>query len=347
MSCNITSGISTGCNDQVGGITGIHYTTWYDDLVFEKDANGVIVRVYRALSPTFNLPWYWVEADNSMGNLTETYNVGGTGNILGFNQSLKFFIPTTATPSIYNNTQSLQNWVAAQAAQNNMLIGIELDHHTPTRSYAGKAFIIGQQRPAFTNSGNKQTGVAYGDDNGYNIEWMADSKEPMNELAYMAMHSWTGLVVKKALDPNYPQYDTFWSNVDFFNLEPLVSLEGANIKELFTGIYSELWVMPGELLTVEAQITIDWGANAFSGTTFLPQWQISEIVDGIGVPLNYVGNVPTTPGIFTVRVKGTYENTNSIPKSVYPINMQAPLAVNVSGGAIVPSARFITITRTT
>ena len=25
MSCNITAGIAKGCNDQVGGIVGIHY----------------------------------------------------------------------------------------------------------------------------------------------------------------------------------------------------------------------------------------------------------------------------------------------------------------------------------
>lgn len=341
MNCNITSGISTGCNDQVGGISGVHYIRWYDDLVFEKDANGVIVRVYRATDPTNNLLWYWVEADNSMGNLTETYNVGGTGNILGFNQSLNFFIPTTATPSSNNPTQSLQNWVAVQAAQNNMTIGIELEHHQPTRDYAGRSFIMGQQRPAFCNSGSKETGTVYGDNNGYNIEFMANSKEPMNELAYMAMHS-------RSLDCPVQGGAPSFTSGNYFSLEELVKFEGGNIRDLTgTGqIYPEIYVMPGELLTIEALITMDWGANAFSGTTFLPEWESYDA----NYPLTYVTTtypLPTAPGVATVQVKGTYENTSGNIQGLIPIRLVAPTGVDISGGGQVPSARFLTITRTT
>jgi len=348
MSCNITGGIAKGCNDQVGGISGIHYLRWYDDLVFEKDANGVVVRVYRESVPQFNLRWLWVEADNGMGNLTETYNVGGTGNILGFNQSLKFFIPTTATPSVNNPTQSLENWVKVQAAQNNMLIGVEIDHNQPMRDYSSKAFLMGQDRPAFTNSGNKQTGIVYGDNNGYNIEWMADSKEPMNELAYMAMHSYN-LVCDKYINPATPT-DYSFDQGNIFNLETLRYFEGGNIRELFpdSGYFPEIYVMPGELLTIEATISMDWGPNAFSGTTFLPEWEM--IGDG-SHPLTYITDIyplPTAPGVAIVQVKGTYENTTSDVRGIIPIRLAAPGPnVDISGGGIVPSAKFLTITRTT
>ena len=346
MSCNITAGIAKGCNDQIGGITGIHYTRWFNDLVFEKDANGVVVRVYRESSPALNPFWYWVEADNGLGSLTETYNIGGTGNILGFNQSLNFFIPTTATPSTNNPTQSLEEWVGIQAAQNNMLIGVELEHHQPIRSYSGKAFVMGQQRPAYTNSGNKQTGVAYGDDNGYTIEWMADSKEPMNELAYMAMHSYNLRVEKQLPSPGSTDYS--WTDGNFFNLEPLVPYEGGNIRQLFPGgPYPEIYVMPGELLTIEALITMDWGANAFSGGLFLPTF---EMIGGGFTPLTIITDtypLPTTPGQYTIQVKGTYENTTSTIKGIIPIKMLTPTGVDVSGGAIIPQAKFLTITRTT
>lgn len=347
MSCNITAGIAKGCNDQVGGISGIHYVRWYDDLVFEKDANGVVVRVYRESIPSLNLFWQWVEADNGLGNLTETYNVGGTGNILGFNQSLNFFIPTTATPSVNNPTQSLENWVGVQAAQNNLLIGVEFEHHQPIRDYSGKSFLMGQQRPAYTNSGNKQTGVAYGDNNGYTIEWAANSKEPMNEMAYMVMHTYN-LIVEKQL-PNPTSTDYSWTTSNFFNLEPLVLYEGGNIRELFpNGPKPSIYVMPGELLTVEALITMDWNANAFSGTTFLPEWEI--FYGSQTSPLSYITTtypLPTVPGQYTVQVKGTFENTGNTPIDAIPIKMVAPTSVDVSGGAVIPSARFLTITRTT
>jgi len=345
MSCNITAGIAKGCNDQVGGIVGVHYVRWYDDLVFEKDANGVVVRVYRESAPQFNLRWLWVEADNGMGNLTETYNVGGTGNILGFNQSLKFFIPTTATSSS-NPTQSLENWVKVQAAQNNLLIGVEIDHNQPLRDYSSKAFLMGQQRPAFTNSGNKQTGIVYGDNNGYNIEWMADSKEPMNELAYMAMHS-SNLVCDKYINPVTPT-DYSFDQGNYFDLETLRYFEGGNIRELFpgSGFFPEIYVMPGELLTIEALIGMDWGPNAFSGTTFLPEWEFLPSGD----PLQYVTTqypLPTAPGAALVQVKGTYENTNSDTRGIIPIKLKTPTGVDISGGGIIPTARFLTITRTT
>lgn len=350
MSCNITAGIAKGCNDRVGGISGIHYTRWYDDLVFEKDANGVIVRVYRESNPVGNLLWYWVEADNGLGNLTETYNVGGTGNILGFNQSLNFFIPTTANPSVNNPTQSLENWVKVQAAQNNMLIGVEFEHHKPIRDYAGKSFLMGQQRPAFTNSGNKQTGVAYGDDNGYTIEWMADSKEPMNELAYMAMHSFN-------LRCELFNDSTSFTDGSIWTLEELVPFEGGNIRQLgTTGFYPELYLMPGELLTVHALVTMDWSANSFTGSTFTPTMEIDVAQDPTSTltnqPLNYITTnypLPTATGTAIVEVKGTFTNTTDEICSVFPCRITSNQDPNVSinTAPFVPNIKFLTITRTT
>jgi hypothetical protein len=351
MSCsNLTSGIAKGCNDQVGGITGIHYTRWYDELLFEKDANGVVVRVGFD-NPPRNLLWYWVEADNGLGNLTETYNVGGTGNILGFNQSLNFFIPTTATPSVNQPTNTLQNWVRTQAAQNNILIGVELEHHSPLMDYASKALLFGQERPAYTNSGNKQTGVAYGDNNGYTIEWAANSKEPMNQIAYMALHSYQ-------LRCERPNSSTDFYDGSYWNLEPLERFEGANVRQLGqTGLYPEYYVMPGELLTIQAQVTMDWSANCFTGSTFTPTMEIYIAQDPSGTqtsqPLNYLNlplnPLPTAPGVNVVDVKGTYENTSNNPVGVFPCRITSNQDPNVSMNTapFVPEIKFITITRTT
>jgi hypothetical protein len=101
--------------------------------------------------------------------------------------------------------------------------------------------------------------------------------------------------------------------------------------------------MPGELLTVDAEIRMDWGPAAFSGNTFLPEWEISYT----GQSLNYVGTVPTAPGFAGIQVKGTYENTTSSVQGITPIKLVAPQGVNISGGGFVPSARFLTITRST
>ena len=350
MSCNITAGIAKGCNDQVGGITGIHYTQWYPDLVLEKDDNGVVIRVYRSSNPNANLLWYFIEADNGMGNVTETYNVGGTGSILGFHQSANFFLPTTASASYRDPNQHLQEFIAMLAAQNNMVIGIETGDNTPLQGYSKKCYVFGTERPAYTVGGNKQTGITYTDNNGYSVELGADSKEPMNEIAYMAMHSRNLTCVKynNAEDPTNATY----SSGNYFQLEPLVQYEGGNIRKLIPGLatspYPEIYVMPGELLTIRARIEADWNAAAFdplAGTVFIAGFEMSngtpyffDITDG--------DPLPSSPGVATIQVVAEYENTSSNVEGIIPILISQPLNTDISGGSIIPSCQFLTITRT-
>ena len=92
---------------------------------------------------------------------------------------------------------------------------------------------------------------------------------------------------------------------------------------------------------------MDFSANAFSGTTFLPEW---EMVGDGSIPLQYVTTqypLPTAPGAALVQVKGTYENTNSDIRGIIPIKLKTPTGVDISGGGFIPTARFLTITRTT
>jgi len=348
MSCEITSGITTGCNDQVGGIVGIHYFTWSSDLVVEKDANGVIIRIYRASNPTANIPWYFIQADNGMGSVTETYNVGGTGSILGFHQSASFFIPETATPSADDPTQNLNEFVEVLAAQNNLVIGIETQDNSPLLGPSQKCFVFGLERPAYCASGSRESGITYTDNNGYNLELAADSKAPMEEIAYMAMHS-------QNLRSNVIGSGgvTFWNSSTAFNLEPLIEFEGGNISSGFPGgpvIYMN--VMPGELLSVEVQVTMDWLPDAFSGTTFLPEWQIG---DGLLIaPMSYTNTtqypIPTAPGVAKIQLKGNLTNTFSTVREVIPVRMPIPTVPgvpNVNNMAYTPECKFLTITRST
>ena len=341
MSCNITAGISTGCNDQVGGIVGIHYFTWTSNLVVEKDANGVITRVWRG-TPFSNISWQFIDCSNATGSVTETYNVNSNGSILGFHQSAQFFMPTTANPL----GSSLYDFIQDIAIQNNLVIGIETGDNAPLRGYSKKCFVFGLERPAYCVGGSKETGITYNDNNGYTIELGADSKEPMQEIAYMAMHSWN-LRFEKQL-PSPGSTDASWTDGNFFNLEPLVRYEGGNIRNLFgtDEVYPEIYVQPGETLTISGYIGIDWSANAFSGTTFLPEWEIGST----GVPLTYDTSVfplPTAPGFAAVYIKGAYTNNSGNIEGLVPVKMVTPTGVDISGGADMPTFFCHTITRTT
>lgn len=340
MSCNITAGISTGCNDQVGGIVGIHYFAWSSDLVVEKDANGVIIRVYRAGTPNVNIPWQFIQADNGMGSVTETYNVGGTGSILGFHQSANFFIPETATPI----GSTLIEFIETMASQNNLVIGIETQDNGPLQKASQKCYVFGLERPAYCASGSKESGISYTDNNGYNIELAADSKTPMQEIAYMAMHTYN-----LSAEPYGPPQ--LMGSGNTFRLNNLVQYEGGNITGSTPTNLHQIAVQPGELLTVEVQITTDWSAFCFSGTTFLAEFDITLAAPTTMTYTNLANYpLPTAPGVATVQCRGTYENTQSTVRNVSPVRCVAPSGgspvptINVAGTAV--ECKFIIITRT-
>ena len=351
MSCNITAGISTGCNDQVGGIVGIHYFQWYPDLVVEKDANGVIIRIYRASLPDANIQWYFIQADNSMGSVTETYNVGGTGSILGFHQAASFFIPETATPSDNDPTQNLNEFVEMLASQNNLVIGIETQDNGPAQSYSQKCFVFGLERPAYCASGSKESGISYTDNNGYNLELAADSKAPMQEIAYMAMHS--NNLIERLYVPNN---DTIFTTNTIWNLDKVAEYEGANVSMFNPGsglplLRRNLIIQPGETVSYEILITVDWSADAFNGTTFLPQL---AYYNGVGQYPFYTLDtaawpIPTAPGVATLKGKGTFTNTTGAVIQSEPVVLRGttPTGINMNTPPFVPYLQFLTITRST
>lgn len=347
MSCNITAGISTGCNDQVGGIVGIHYLRWYDDLVVEKDANGVIIRVYRESVPQFNLQWLFIDCSNMAGSVTETYNVGGTGTILGFHQSATFFAPETVMDD--HPTRTMHSFIQDLAANNNLVIGIETGDNGPMESYSKKCFVFGLERPAYCASGSKESGITYTDNNGYNMELAADSKAPMQEIAYMAMHS------RNLTEELYaPNNNTVWTTNTIWNLDDVAEFEGANIS-LYDPpglplLRRNLIVQPGETVSYEIMVTVDWSADAFSGTTFLPQL---AFYNGVGSDIFYTLDtvaypLPTAPGVATLKGKGTFTNNTSAPIQSEPVVLRGTTpTTNMNTPPYIPQLKFLTITRST
>jgi hypothetical protein len=165
----------------------------------------------------------------------------------------------------------------------------------------------------------------------------------MQEIAYMAFQGW-----HQCFKHNAPGVsDNTWDNLDYFGLNPLIEYEGANISTVGTANYGhpDIYVMPGETLTVEGILSIDWGANAFSGSTFLPEWGIGLT----GIPLTYDTSIlplPTVPGLQTVYLKGAYTNNSGGIQQVTPVKLTSPTGVNISGMSTTPYFLFSTITRT-
>lgn len=324
MSCsNLTSGIAKGCNDQVGGLEGIHYKKWDPTDTIVKDANGVIVQ----WGPVSDF-WNFIEADNGQANLTETYEFGNGASVLGFNQSLKFFIPDTATPETQGiDPVNVQNWVNIMSPQNKLAIIAETQKQTIVRGYRPKCFGFGIERGAYVASGNKQTGVNYTDLNGYTIEFGAKSKEPMDEVDFMVQHLGGAVgLIKPALDAEVIYEQTTW------NYSPLIRYLGANVRVVIPAIplVPTIWVQPGELITYKANITAIWSQNCWSGGPGTFQLTANGRVGTVDIPAT-ITNPPNTyiPGAQqTFTVEYTYEYTGSVVESWTPLFFDNAVGIN-------------------
>lgn len=305
MSCNITSGIAKGCNDQIGGIAGVHYTERVPGVIPTLDSNGVVIDYQNTAY------WYWVDAENQQGNLTETYEFGSGASVLGFNQNLSFFIPDTAVPGTTGGTShTVNNFAGMIAQQNNMAMIVETKHATITRGPWPKTYLFGHERGAYCNGGNKQSGINYTDNNGYTIEIAANSKEPMLEASYMVAHlpvrTYTnGYSLLGSRWNSGATTPTSWTVWDY---TPLKRFIGGNVHYLIPPVPApDIYVQEGDNCSFKTFVTADWNANAFDAngdfrvkafTTFTSQGTV------VTLP-GTVTQAPIAPGVQTIGVEYT------------------------------------------
>lgn len=303
---NLTNGIARGCNDQVGGIAGVHYVERDPNAAPPLlDSNGVVIDYQNIYY------WYWVDAENQQGNVTETYEFGSGASVLGFNQKATFFIPDTAEPSTTGGTShTVNNFAGMIAQQNNMAVMVETGHDTPMRGPWPKCYLFGHERGAYCSGGNKQSGINYTDNNGYTIEISANSKEPMLEMSYLSVH------LPKTIDTNgYALLASRWSSDPAVGLQsyipwdytPLKRYIGANVKYLIPPVPGpDIWVEEGDNCSFKTRVTADWNANAFDANGDFRVKAFTRFTAG-GTVTNQVTitQAPTAPGVHTIIVEYT------------------------------------------
>lgn len=172
MSCEITSGIAKGCNDNIGGIK----TMWL--------ANG-----------SAPLVEYQYDLPKQTAVLVETYNLNQQGGIVGFTQTL--------TIALNKLDASKQQEIKKIAEANDMRVKC-LDNNNNTYEF-------GFEHGAYLASGSLMTGAGYGDRNGYELVLQADSREPMGMTVHCGTlmsgdgkHVWgTDFTQALRVTPNY------------------------------------------------------------------------------------------------------------------------------------------------
>lgn len=138
MSCNITQGITTGCNNSIGGIQQVFIANGYTAYI---ESGGQIT------SFTGVAEWFEFDVDNGGASFTETYEVNQNGNLLGFRQSV--------TLQLNGLDAAIQTIVREMAESTSMVVVVKDNNN----SY----WTLGIDRGAFLETGSSTTGTAYTD----------------------------------------------------------------------------------------------------------------------------------------------------------------------------------------
>lgn len=174
MSCsNLTAGITTGCNNSIGGIQTIYIANGYTSYV---TTNGVIT-AFNGISE-----WYTFDVDTGAASFTETYEVNKNASILGFRQSV--------TIQLNGLNADIQQTVAEIAESNTMLVVIKDNNDN--------YWTVGIDRGAYLESGSTTTGVAYTDTKAATLTITGvelESTKPVEPVAvgtnWLPIISWT------------------------------------------------------------------------------------------------------------------------------------------------------------
>ena len=143
MSCDITSGITRGCNSNIGGI----------DRIFIRNEAG---------------NWREWELSRQTANLVETFNINQAGGIVGYTQALTIHLKESQAQDEgvwAENTKKL--------AQANNLEVLVIPNNNLDVAYR----LFG--RGGYLASGEVYSGTLYSDRSGATFVIQADSKQPM------------------------------------------------------------------------------------------------------------------------------------------------------------------------
>jgi hypothetical protein len=165
MSCNITSGFTLGCRDNVGGITAVYilsgsiagYTVPTPGLITNISGSGV---------------FYKYELTKNTGNFDETINASLENGTVFYTQ--------TVNVAFHKMQASLRNQVKALALNPVLKIVVQTNN---VENNVGQFFLIGRERGATLSTGTGATGTTYGDANQYSLTFEGLEPEPAFEIA--------------------------------------------------------------------------------------------------------------------------------------------------------------------
>ena len=176
--CDITSGFTLGCRDNVGGITNLYILSGSVDTVVTA-SEGVISTLSGSGS------FYKYELFRQTSDYSEA--------ITSTPENGTVFYEQTVNAVFFKLQSSTRNQIKVLAQNPNLKVIVETNNGTIDG--VGRYFYLGEDRGMQLLSGTGATGTAFGDLNGYNLTFTGAEPQPASEISGSLTGALSGITI--------------------------------------------------------------------------------------------------------------------------------------------------------
>ena len=164
--CDITSGFTLGCRDNTGGIKNLYILSGSVDTI-ETASEGLISAM------TGSGVFYKFELFRQTSDYTETITSTPENGTIFYEQSVNAIF--------FKLQSSTRNQMRVLAKNPNLKIVVETNNGSTDG--VGEFFYLGQNNGLQLTGGTGATGTAFGDLNGYTLNFVGQEPEPAQEIS--------------------------------------------------------------------------------------------------------------------------------------------------------------------
>jgi len=176
--CDITSGFTLGCRDNVGGITNLYILSGSVDTVVTA-SEGVISTLSGSGS------FYKYELFRQTSDYSEA--------ITSTPENGTVFYEQTVNAVFFKLQSSTRNQIKVLAQNPNLKVIVETNNGTIDG--VGRYFYLGEDRGMQLLSGTGASGTAFGDLNGYNLTFTGEEPNPASEISGSLTGALSGITI--------------------------------------------------------------------------------------------------------------------------------------------------------
>lgn len=164
MACNLSSGFSLACRDNIGGIKSVYILSGSVSSVTATD--GLISTI------TGDGTFYEFNLQRSQGQFTETVNPSLENGTIFYSQAVDIVMSKMQS--------SIRNQVKVLAQSPDLKIIVQTENGND--DFTGQYFYVGRYRGATLTAGSGVSGTAPGDANQYTLTFEATEPYPAEEI---------------------------------------------------------------------------------------------------------------------------------------------------------------------